>query len=300
MRLLIAIALTVFIPVLSAATPQVPDSCPVTRASEPAFHPPAAVTQGAHYIGTANLWTVLPSDGTWSGLPHYTPDDPSFRQKLLWWSELRDPQEQDHHPRLIITGTRLDGPAPPLASDGFINRGFSSDGGDTFMVVGISIPTLGCWKITGRYLGEELSYVVWVSQDCSDNDLAASITPSDPAYEDAADVARRLRDHGFVVKCVLQSKMANLFEDQTGAALFRTDHGNFEGLFLPQWRNFASLSIAETHSNGRSLYAFRGDPHAISSKPIDSPRPMYFQKHGNALFISEQDEAVRLVVNALN
>jgi hypothetical protein len=31
------------------------------------------------------------------------------------------------------------------------------------MVAGIFIPTLGCWKITGHYKGEELSYVVWVS-----------------------------------------------------------------------------------------------------------------------------------------
>jgi hypothetical protein len=33
-----------------------------------------------------------------------------------------------------------------------------------FMVAGIFIPTLGCWKITGHYRGEELSYVVWVSK----------------------------------------------------------------------------------------------------------------------------------------
>jgi hypothetical protein len=31
------------------------------------------------------------------------------------------------------------------------------------MVAGIFIPTLGCWRITGHYRGEELSYVVWVS-----------------------------------------------------------------------------------------------------------------------------------------
>jgi hypothetical protein len=32
------------------------------------------------------------------------------------------------------------------------------------MVVGIDIPTLGCWKITGHYEDEELTFVIWVAQ----------------------------------------------------------------------------------------------------------------------------------------
>ena len=31
------------------------------------------------------------------------------------------------------------------------------------MVVGINIPSLGCWKITGRYQDEELSFVICVA-----------------------------------------------------------------------------------------------------------------------------------------
>jgi hypothetical protein len=31
------------------------------------------------------------------------------------------------------------------------------------MLVGIDLPTLGCWKITGKYADAELSFVVWVA-----------------------------------------------------------------------------------------------------------------------------------------
>jgi hypothetical protein len=37
------------------------------------------------WFGTKALWTILPEGGAWRGLPHYTPDDPTFRQKLLYW-----------------------------------------------------------------------------------------------------------------------------------------------------------------------------------------------------------------------
>jgi hypothetical protein len=31
------------------------------------------------------------------------------------------------------------------------------------MLVGVDFPTLGCWKITGKYAGAELSFVIWVA-----------------------------------------------------------------------------------------------------------------------------------------
>jgi hypothetical protein len=31
------------------------------------------------------------------------------------------------------------------------------------MLVGVDIPTLGCWEITGQYNGTELSFVVWIA-----------------------------------------------------------------------------------------------------------------------------------------
>jgi hypothetical protein len=33
----------------------------------------------------------------------------------------------------------------------------------SFMVVGVNLPTLGCWEIKGRYENAELTFVVWVT-----------------------------------------------------------------------------------------------------------------------------------------
>src|ERR1700704_1904066 len=65
-----------------------PDSCPVTRTSQPTFLPPAPYpSNGVVWIGSPKLWTDLPKTGTWRGLPHDPPEDTRFRQKLFWWSE---------------------------------------------------------------------------------------------------------------------------------------------------------------------------------------------------------------------
>lgn len=141
-----------------------PDTCPVVKPSEPPFLPPAPYpSDGLVWIGSPKLWTDIPRSGTWRGLPHYTPEDTGFRQKLLWWSKGYD-WRTESPPELRITGKRLDGPASPLSTDPHANAGWTNDRDHPFMVTGIFIPTLGCWKITGHYRGEELSYVVWVSK----------------------------------------------------------------------------------------------------------------------------------------
>src|SRR5215471_17818307 len=75
--------------------PSVPKSCPVTKQAEHPFVPPAphpaTPPQGDFWVGTERLWTALPITGMWSGLPHYTPDDTTFRQKLAFW-------RKDYHP----------------------------------------------------------------------------------------------------------------------------------------------------------------------------------------------------------
>jgi hypothetical protein len=65
-----------------------PKNCPISRPSLRPFVPPSpypAKTSSANFwFGTVKLWTSLPADGTWRSLPHYTPGDPTFRQKLLF------------------------------------------------------------------------------------------------------------------------------------------------------------------------------------------------------------------------
>jgi len=141
----------------------VPDTCPVTKPGDRPIVPPppypAKAPKGAFWFGTDRLWTLLGKDGVWRGLPHYTPTDPTFRQKLFWWSQGYDWKTRPH---LTVTGRRLDAPAPPLMAD-TANGGYQEED-KPFMVVGINLPTLGCWEITGDYEGDKLSFVVWVTK----------------------------------------------------------------------------------------------------------------------------------------
>ena len=146
------------------ANAQVPDNCATTKLGEqpmvPPPYPPKA-PRGAFWYGTSELWTILGENGTWSGLPHYTPTDPTFRQKLFWWRQGYE-WDAEPPPHLVVTGRRLDGPAPPLMSDP-ATGGYREEDWKSFMVVGINLPTLGCWEIKGRYENAELTFVVWVT-----------------------------------------------------------------------------------------------------------------------------------------
>ena len=141
-----------------------PNTCSVTKPANQAFVPPppypARPSRGEFWFGTDRLWTALPLNGTWSGLPHYTPDDPTFRQKLFFWQQGYDPHTEPR-PNLTVSGRRIDAPTGPLQTDGKGNGGWTKD--DQFIVTGINIPTTGCWEITGRYENDELTFFVWVS-----------------------------------------------------------------------------------------------------------------------------------------
>jgi hypothetical protein len=287
---------------------EIPSTCPVTKPSEHPFVPPAPYPlAGAFWIGTEKLWTYITADGIWSGLSHYTPEDSRFRQKLFWWHEGFN-WRTEHPPHLTVTGERLDAPAPPITTDEHANAGWTNDRDHPFVVVGIFIPTVGCWKVTGKYEDEELSYVVWVSSprhyvdssECSPNELLAVLKPDDPVYADAMYLARTLQFHAFVVKCVLQSKMVHLFEGQKGATVFRTDQGDFDALFLRNAETFASLESIESRENNRFRYWFRGSPRPLSPHPIDSAYPMFFEKHANQLFITSKSQLAASIAKALS
>jgi hypothetical protein len=131
-----------------------------------AFIPPAPYPQkanpGEFWYGTPKLWTQLRADGTWKGLPHYTPDDPTFRQKLFWWRQGYDVPAEPY-PKLKITGKRLDSSAPAVLLADHASNGWQQPE-QPFMVVGINVPTLGCWEITGQYQDAQVTYVVWVTE----------------------------------------------------------------------------------------------------------------------------------------
>jgi hypothetical protein len=142
---------------------QPPASCSITSQPGTAFTPPApypptppAAYTGQFWYGTADLWTMLRTDGTWTGLPQ---SNAGYTQKVFWWNQGYD-MSAEPTPDLTVTGKRLDGSAPALLASNATDA--EADFGQA-MLVGIEVPTPGCWQITGHYKGHELSFVVWVS-----------------------------------------------------------------------------------------------------------------------------------------
>jgi hypothetical protein len=147
-------------------TRNAPESCPITKAPTDPFVPPSPYRSNTHpdyfWFGTNKLWTQLPKNGTWQGLPQW--DDGTFRQKIFWFREgyswHRDPK-----PKLEITGQRLDVSATtPLRQLDVASHGWTNDAEHPFLVSGINLPSLGCWKIAARLEDGQLSFVVLVTK----------------------------------------------------------------------------------------------------------------------------------------
>ncbi|MGI8688388.1 MAG: hypothetical protein ACR2M3_07390 [Thermomicrobiales bacterium] len=147
---------------VAAAVP--PASCSVTLPANPPFIPPSPypptpppLYANEFWSGTEMLWTMLRMDGTWQKLPYH---DGAYTQKVFWWRQGYD-YRTDPEPNLSVTGRRLDAPAPPMQASGATN-GSRGDIG-SFMVVGVDIPTPGCWEITGQSAGAIQRFVVWIA-----------------------------------------------------------------------------------------------------------------------------------------
>jgi len=138
-----------------------PASCPITVPQSPPFVPPAPYDslgfEGEFWYGSNSLWTAVRENGTWEALPH---NPEGYTQKVFWW---RDGYvwTEEPEPALTVIAERLDAPSPLIHASKATNA-FASDIGSA-MLVGIDLPTLGCWKITGKYGNAELSFVVWVA-----------------------------------------------------------------------------------------------------------------------------------------
>ena len=138
-----------------------PASCPITIPQNPPFTPPAPYDsmgfEEEFWYGSSSLWTAVRESGVWEALPH---NPEGYTQKVFWWRDgyvwTNEPE-----PALTVTGERLDAPAPPLNVSKATNASASDIG--SAMLVGVDMPTLGCWKITGKYGDAQLSFVVWVA-----------------------------------------------------------------------------------------------------------------------------------------
>jgi hypothetical protein len=168
-RLLLSVGV-MFLPLFSLGqenqkTSTVPETCPVTKPATQPFVPPSPYpkkpSRGRFWFGTDRLWTALPATGAWIGLGHYTPSDPTFRQKMLFWRQGLDAHATPVA-KLTVSGRRTDSLAPPLQTDGPGTPSWTAH--DQFFVTGINFPTTGCWEITARYEDVKLTFIVWVGQ----------------------------------------------------------------------------------------------------------------------------------------
>ena len=138
-----------------------PKDCPLTIPQDPPFTPPtpydALGFKGEFWFGSNSLWTAVRENGIWADLPH---NPEGYTQKVFWWREGYSVSAEPE-PNLTVTGERLDAKTPPLVASKATNASAGDIG--SAMLVGVDLPTLGCWKITGKYKGAELSFVVWVA-----------------------------------------------------------------------------------------------------------------------------------------
>ena len=81
-------------------------------------------------------------------------------EKTFWWS-LGWPGSVDQpQPAITVVGTRLDAAGTFTSGPG--TNAQRDDFGEA-MLVGVEIPSPGCWQITGSYGDAVLSYVVWIT-----------------------------------------------------------------------------------------------------------------------------------------
>ena len=155
--------------------PRAPDTCPVTRPSTTPFllSPPYSASRWLDprmfSYGSDQLWVDLPKIGVWPGLHlNYARTPPAYTQPVVWWQKGYD-RHREPHPDLQITGRRLDAPAQQLMAgraEGDRARTVPDrtvpDSPD-FIAVRIDLPTLGCWEVTGKYMSQTLTFVVWAT-----------------------------------------------------------------------------------------------------------------------------------------
>jgi hypothetical protein len=141
-----------------------PASCRLTVPPAEPFTPlpPYELGENSFWLGTEKLWTVLRKSGeVWGWAPRapgHEHDVQPLTAKTFWGSVDFD-YRKEYPPELKVTGKRLDGDAPPLLTLRATN---AFPGPAAAMLVGVYVPTPGCWEITGDYKGQKLSFVVWL------------------------------------------------------------------------------------------------------------------------------------------
>jgi hypothetical protein len=126
--------------------------------------------------------------------------------------------------------------------------------------------------------------------ECTGKAAQAQLSAINPVYVDAMELARHLIDYGFIVRCVQGSKMQNVFDGQTGAALYVTDEGSFDVLFLPKEQSFSGVQLIEQNEGKRYRLSFRGIPSSrFHMDGFGGNKAPYFIRCDNLLFVAWSD-----------
>jgi hypothetical protein len=134
------------------------NTCPVTTLPNPSFVPPAPyrsnAAQGAFWYGTGSLWTQLPNEGVWRGLPRR--DNSGYFNKLFLWQQGYNGRSEPE-PDIIVVLRRLDATVPLVSQRGGTNAFFDNTWA---MLTGVLFPAEGCWEVTTHHDGHTLTFVL--------------------------------------------------------------------------------------------------------------------------------------------
>lgn len=134
-------------------------SCPVTTRTTPQFVPPAPyrpiAVEGAFWHGSDSLWTQLPDQGVWRGLPHYRN---GYSNKLFLWQQGYD-VNREPRPDITLSLRRLDANQPLVKSRGGTGACFDQT---CTMLTSITFPDAGCWEVTSKHKNDTLTFVILV------------------------------------------------------------------------------------------------------------------------------------------
>jgi hypothetical protein len=137
-------------------------SCPVTTPPSPAFIPPAPYQVNAalnsFWYGDKDLWTALPVNGFWNGLPFRKYE--GYSNKLFLWQQGYDGRVEPQ-PDITVVVRPLLGQPPTVTSHHGTNAFFDHT---WQMLTGVTFPATGCWEVTASHAGHNLTFVVSVQE----------------------------------------------------------------------------------------------------------------------------------------
>jgi hypothetical protein len=133
--------------------------------------------------------------------------------------------------------------------------------------------------------------------ECPAESSGSIVQVSYPAYTDAAQLAQELTANGYIVRCIARSTFEASMPITKGAALYITNRGAFDVIFVPKPQTFEALEIIERQKKGSYVYKFRGTPRFARQM---APKKTYFFKQSNRLFIAFDKQTAASIAEFLS